>query len=142
MRTFLKVAAVLMLSFGGYYLLMGLSAMMASAQVGEMAQSMDETIDPVLASQATMQLGLMMLSIGALECLAGLFGLLGGKRRKLLIASMAISGVMLVANLVTLATTPFDLIYLVELALPVMLLAAGIAVLRMGPENQPPRLSR
>lgn len=142
MRTFLKVAAVLMLSFGGYYLLMGLSAMMASAQVGEMAQSMDETIDPVLASQATMQLGLMMLSIGVLEGLAGLFGLLGGKRRKLLIASMAISGVMLVANLVTLATTPFDLIYLVELALPVMLLVAGIAVLRMGPENQPPRLSR
>lgn len=30
MRTFLKVAAVLMLSFGGYYLLMGLSALMAS----------------------------------------------------------------------------------------------------------------
>ena len=27
MRTFLKVAAVLMLSFGGYYLLMGLSGL-------------------------------------------------------------------------------------------------------------------
>lgn len=49
---------------------------------------------------------------------------------------------MLVANLVTLATTPFDWVYLVELSLPVMLLAAGIGVLRMGPENQPPRLSR
>ena len=63
-------------------------------------------------------------------------------RRKLLIASLAISGVMLVANLVTLATTPFDWVYLVELSLPVMLLAAGIGVLRIGPENQPPRLSR
>lgn len=139
MRTFLKVAAVLMLSFGGYYLLMGLSALMASGQIGQVAQSMDETIDPALASQATVQLGLMMLSIGVLE---GLAGLLGGKRRKLLIASLAISGVMLVANLVTLATTPFDWVYLVELSLPVMLLAAGIGVLRMGPENQPPRLSR
>ena len=49
---------------------------------------------------------------------------------------------MLVANLVTLATTPFDWVYLVELSLPVMLLAAGIGGLRMGPENQPPRLSR
>ena len=137
-----KVAAVLMLSFGGYYLLMGLSALMASGQIGQVAQSMDETIDPALASQATVQLGLMMLSIGVLEGLAGLFGLLGGKRRKLLIASLAISGVMLVANLVTLATTPFDWVYLVELSLPVMLLAAGIGVLRMGPENQPPRLSR
>ena len=68
--------------------------------------------------------------------------LLGGKRRKLLIASLAISGVMLVANLVTLATTPFDWVYLVELSLPVMLLVGGIGVLRMGPENQPPRLSR
>ena len=29
-----------------------------------------------------------------------------------------------------------------RIALPVMLLAAGIGVLRMGPENQPPRLSR
>lgn len=142
MRTFLKVAAVLMLSFGGYYLLMGLSALMASGQIGQVAQSMDETIDPALASQATVQLGLMMLSIGVLEGLAGLFGLLGGKRRKLLIASLAISGVMLVANLVTLATTPFDWVYLVELSLPVMLLATGIGVLRMGPENQPPRLSR
>ena len=142
MRTFLKVAAVLMLSFGGYYLLMGLSALMASGQIGQVAQSMDETIDPALASQATVQLGLMMLSIGVLEGLAGLFGLFGGKRRKLLIASLAISGVMLVANLVTLATTPFDWVYLVELSLPVMLLAAGIGVLRMGPENQPPRLSR
>ena len=142
MRTFLKVAAVLMLSFGGYYLLMGLSALMASGQIGQVAQSMDETIDPALASQATVQLGLMMLSIGVLEGLAGLFGLLGGKRRKLLIASLAISGVMLVANLVTLATTPFDWVYLVELSLPVMLLAAGIGVLRMGPENPPPRLSR
>ncbi len=44
MRTFLKVAAVLMLSFGGYYLLMGLSALMASGQIGQVAQSMDETI--------------------------------------------------------------------------------------------------
>ena len=134
MRTFLKVASVLMLSFGGYYLLMGLSALMASGQIGQVAQSMDETIDPALASQATVQLGLMMLSIGVLEGLAGLFGLL--------IASLAISGVMLVANLVTLATTPFDWVYLVELSLPVMLLAAGIGVLRMGPENQPPRLPR
>lgn len=67
MRTFLKVAAVLMLSFGGYYLLMGLSALMASGQIGQVAQSMDETIDPALASQATVQLGLMMLSIGVLE---------------------------------------------------------------------------
>ena len=89
MRTFLKVAAVLMLSFGGYYLLMGLSALMASGQIGQVAQSMDETIDPALASQATVQLGLMMLSIGMLEGLAGLFGLLGGKRRKLLIAAPA-----------------------------------------------------
>lgn len=37
MRTFLKVAAVLMLSFGGYYLLMGLSALMASGQIGQVA---------------------------------------------------------------------------------------------------------
>lgn len=51
MRTFLKVAAVLMLSFGGYYLLMGLSALMASGQIGQVAQSMDETIDPALASR-------------------------------------------------------------------------------------------
>lgn len=35
MRTFLKVAAVLMLSFGGYYLLMGLSALMASGLNGQ-----------------------------------------------------------------------------------------------------------
>lgn len=46
MRTFLKVAAVLMLSFGGYYLLMGLSALMASGQIGQVAQSMDETLIP------------------------------------------------------------------------------------------------
>lgn len=38
MRTFLKVAAVLMLSFGGYYLLMGLSALMASGQIGQVAR--------------------------------------------------------------------------------------------------------
>lgn len=35
MRTFLKVAAVLMLSFGGYYLLMGLSALMATARLAK-----------------------------------------------------------------------------------------------------------
>ena len=104
MRTFLKVAAVLMLSFGGYYLLMGLSALMASGQIGQVAQSMDETIDPALASQATVQRGLMMLSSGVLEGLAGLFGLVGGKRRKLLIASLAISGVMLEWLSVAIAT--------------------------------------
>lgn len=35
MRTFLKVAAVLMLSFGGYYLLMGLSALMPAARLAK-----------------------------------------------------------------------------------------------------------
>lgn len=44
MRTFLKVAAVLMLSFGAYYLLMGLSAIMASGEIGLVAQSVDETL--------------------------------------------------------------------------------------------------
>lgn len=142
MRTFLKVAAVLMLSFGAYYLLMGLSAIMASGEIGLVAQSVDETIDPVLAAQATVQLGIVMMVIGTLEGLAGLFGLLGGKRRGLLIASLAIAGVMLVANLVTLATSPFEWMYLVELAMPVLLLAAGIAVLRVGPEDQRPKLLR
>ena len=46
MRTFLKVAAVLMLSFGGYYLLMGLSALMASGQIGQVAQSWMKPLIP------------------------------------------------------------------------------------------------
>lgn len=142
MRTFLKVAAVLMLSFGGYYLLIGASAALSCNQIGEMAQSMDETIDAALASQATLQLGIMLLIIGLLEGLAGLFGLLGNKRKGFLIACMALSGVMLIANLVTVATTEFEWMYVIELALPTMLLAAGIGVFRLGPENQPPRLSR
>ena len=142
MRTFLKVAAVLMLSFGGFCLLVGLSAVMGSAQTGHMAQSLDTTIDPELASQAALQLGLMMVCSGALDGLAGLFGVLGEKRRRLLIASIAISGVSLMANLITLLTAVLSWVYLIELALQVMLLAGGIGVLRMGPEKQPPRLSR
>lgn len=142
MRTFLKVAAVLMLSFAAYYLLMGMSVIMVSGEVKEIALSVDETIDPEMAVQGTVQLGIMMLAIGGLEALAGLFGLLGGTRRRLLIACMALSGIMLVANLVTLVTNAFEWILLVELSLPVMLLAAGAGVLRMGPENQPPRLGR
>lgn len=142
MRTFLKVAAVLMLSFGGFCLLIGLSAVMGSAQTGDMAQSLDVTIDPELASVATMQIGLMLLCCGALDGLVGLFTVLSEKRRKLLIVSMVILGVLVMANLVTLLTTGLSWIYLIELVLQVMLLAAGIGVLRMGPENQPPRLSR
>ena len=71
-----------------------------------------------------------------------LFAVLSEKRRKLLIVSMVILGVLVMANLVTLLTTGLSWIYLIELVLQVMLLAAGIGVLRMGPENQPPRLSR
>lgn len=144
MRMFLKVSAVLVLSFGAYYLLMGLTMCTSSGQVAQIALEMDETADAALVAQAATELGVVMLIIGAVECLAGLFGLLGGKRRGLLIAALALGAVMLASSLYTLATSPFEPMLLVDLALPVLLIIPALAVLRMGPEapDRPPRLGR
>ena len=112
MRTFLKVAAVLMLSFGGFCLLIGLSSVMGSAQTGDMAQSLDVTIDPELASLATMQIGLMLLCCGALDGLVGLFAVLSEKRRKLLIVSILFVVLLFLVYLPTYFFIPFFFIFL------------------------------
>lgn len=129
MRTFLKISSVLVLSFGIYYLLLGASICMGSEQIGQMAATMDEMIDATAATQMSQGVGITMLLIGLTEGLAGLFGLLGGKRRGLLIASVALGGLMLISSVRAVLSAPFDWMLMIDLALPVLLLIPAVAVL-------------
>ena len=111
MRNLLKIAAVLVLSFAAYYLVMGGSMLMSQGQLsqamvdfskeeesklleaGEEIEDGAEVLDVASASHAVLVMALTMLAGGLVEGLAGLFGLLGGKRRRLLIVSIVFAGV-------------------------------------------------
>ena len=129
MRTFLKVSSVLVLSFGVYYLLLGTAVFMSSDQIGLMASTVDEVIDASAAAKMSQGMGVTMLLIGLMEGLAGLFGLLGGKRRGLLIASVVLGGLMLLSSVRAVLSAPFDWMLMVDLALPVLLLIPAVSVL-------------
>ena len=110
MRKFLKIAAVVMLTFAGYYLLLGAA--------------------------------MLMLINGIVQCVTGVFALLGNKHRGLLIASVVLAGLMLAFVCVTVFGSEFNPVYLLELLGPVLVLIAGIGVLRAGPEEAVPTLKR
>ena len=129
MRTFLKVSSVLVLSFGVYYLLLGAALFMSSDQIGLMASTVDEVIDASAAAKMSQGMGVTMLLIGLMEGLAGLFGLLGGKRRGLLIASVVLGGLMQLSSVRAVLSAPFDWMLMVDLALPVLLLIPAVSVL-------------
>ena len=142
MRKFLKIAAVVMLTFAGYYLLLGAAMLMSSGEIGELAQSTDSAIDAGMATQATIFMGVLMLINGIVQCVTGVFALLGNKHRGLLIASVVLAGLMLAVVCVTVFGSEFNPMYLLELLGPVLVLIAGIGVLRAGPEEAVPTLKR
>ena len=128
MRNLLKIAAVLVLSFAAYYLVMGGSMLMSQGQLsqamvdfskeeesklleaGEEIEDGAEALDVASASHAVLVMALTMLAVGLVEGLAGLFGLLGGKRRRLLIVSIVFAVMMLASSITTLISSGLNII--------------------------------
>ena len=160
MRNLLKIAAVLVLSFAAYYLVMGGSMLMSQGQLsqamvdfskeeesklleaGEEIEEGAEVLDVASASHAVLVMALTMLAVGLVEGLAGLFGLLGGKRRKLLIVSIVFAVMMLASSITTLISSGLNIIYVLEVLAPMLLIVGDIGVFRMEGREQLPTLPR
>lgn len=160
MRNLLKIAAVLVLSFAAYYLVMGGSMLMSQGQLsqamvdfskeeesklleaGEEIEDGAEVLDVVSASHAVLVMALTMLAVGLVEGLAGLFGLLGGKRRRLLIVSIVFAVMMLASSITTLISSGLNIIYVLEVLAPILLIVGDIGVFRMEGREQLPTLPR
>ena len=160
MRNLLKIAAVLVLSFAAYYLVMGGSMLMSQGQLsqamvdfskeeesklleaGEEIEDGAETLDVASASHAVLVMALTMLAVGLVEGLAGLFGLLGGKRRRLLIVSIVFAIMMLASSITTLISSGLNIIYVLEVLAPILLIVGDIGVFRMEGREQLPTLPR
>ena len=160
MRNLLKIAAVLVLSFAAYYLVMGGSMLMSQGQLsqamvdfskeeesklleaGEEIEDGAEVLDVASASHAVLVMALTMLAVGLVEGLAGLFGLLGGKRRKLLIVSIVFAVMMLASSITTLISSGLNIIYVLEVLAPILLIVGDIGVFRMEGREQLPSLPR
>ena len=160
MRNLLKIAAVLVLSFAAYYLVMGGSMLMSQGQLsqamvdfskeeesklleaGEEIEDGAEVLDVTSASHAVLVMALTMLAVGLVEGLAGLFGLLGGKRRKLLIVSIVFAVMMLASSITTLISSGLNIIYVLEVLAPMLLIVGDIGVFRMEGREQLPTLPR
>lgn len=160
MRNLLKIAAVLVLSFAAYYLVMGGSMLMSQGQLsqamvdfskeeesklleaGEEIEAGAEVLDVASASHAVLVMALTMLAVGLVEGLAGLFGLLGGKRRKLLIVSIVFAVMMLASSITTLISSGLNIIYVLEVLAPMLLIVGDIGVFRMEGREQLPTLPR
>ena len=160
MRNLLKIAAVLVLSFAAYYLVMGGSMLMSQGQLsqamvdfskedesklleaGEEIEDGAEALDVSSASHAVLVMALTMLAVGLVEGLAGLFGLLGGKRRRLLIVSIVFAVMMLASSITTLISSGLNIIYVLEVLAPILLIVGDIGVFRMEGREQLPTLPR
>ena len=160
MRNLLKIAAVLVLTFAAYYLVMGGSMLMSQGQLsqamvdfskeeesklleaGEEIEDGAEVLDVASASHAVLVMALTMLAVGLVEGLAGLFGLLGGKRRKLLIVSIVFAVMMLASSITTLISSGLNIIYVLEVLAPILLIVGDIGVFRMEGREQLPTLPR
>lgn len=160
MRNVLKIAAVLVLSFAAYYLVMGGSMLMSQGQLsqamvdfskeeesklleaGEEIEDGAEALDVASASHAVLVMALTMLAVGLVEGLAGLFGLLGGKRRRLLIVSIVFAVMMLASSITTLISSGLNIIYVLEVLAPILLIVGDIGVFRMEGREQLPTLPR
>lgn len=160
MRNLLKIAAVLVLSFAAYYLVMGGSMLMSQGQLsqamvdfskeeesklleaGEEIKDGAEALDVASASHAVLVMALTMLAVGLVEGLAGLFGLLGGKRRRLLIVSIVFAVMMLASSITTLISSGLNIIYVLEVLAPILLIVGDIGVFRMEGREQLPTLPR
>ncbi len=160
MRNLLKIAAVLVLSFAAYYLVMGGSMLMSQGQLsqamvdfskeeesklleaGEEIEDGAEALDVASASHAVLVMALTMLAVGLVEGLAGLFGLLGGKRRRLLIVSIVFAVIMLASSITTLISSGLNIIYVLEVLAPILLIVGDIGVFRMEGREQLPTLPR
>ena len=160
MRNLLKIAAVLVLSFAAYYLVMGGSMLMSQGQLsqamvdfskeeesklleaGEEIEDGAEVLDVASASHAVLVMALTMLAVGLVEGLAGLFGLLGGKRRRLLIVSIVFAVMMLASSITTLISSGLNIIYVLEVLTPILLIVGDIGVFRMEGREQLPTLPR
>lgn len=160
MRNLLKIAAVLVLSFAAYYLVMGGSMLMSQGQLsqamvdfskeeesklleaGEEIEDGAEVLDVASASHAVLVMALTMLAVGVVEGLAGLFGLLGGKRRRLLIVSIVFAVMMLASSITTLISSGLNIIYVLEVLAPILLIVGDIGVFRMEGREQLPTLPR
>lgn len=160
MRNLLKIAAVLVLSFAAYYLVMGGSMLMSQGQLsqamvdfskeeesklleaGEEIEDGAEALDVASASHAVLVMALTMLAVGLVEGLAGLFGLLGGKRRRLLIVSIVFAIMMLASSITTLISSGLNIIYVLEVLAPILLIVGDIGVFRMEGREQLPTLPR
>ena len=160
MRNLLKIAAVLVLSFAAYYLVMGGSMLMSQGQLsqamvdfskeeesklleaGEEIEDGAEVLDVASASHAVLVMALTMLAVGLVEGLAGLFGLLGGKRRKLLIVSIVFAVMMLASSVTTVISSGLNIIYVLEVLAPMLLIVGDIGVFRMEGREQLPTLPR
>ena len=160
MRNLLKIAAVLVLSFAAYYLVMGGSMLMSQGQLsqamvdfskeeesklleaGEEIEDGAEVLDVASASHAVLVMALTMLAVGLVEGLAGLFGLLGGKRRRLLIVSIVFAIMMLASSITTLISSGLNIIYVLEVLAPILLIVGDIGVFRMEGREQLPTLPR
>lgn len=160
MRNLLKIAAVLVLSFAAYYLVMGGSMLMSQGQLsqamvdfskeeesklleaGEEIEDSAEVLDVASASHAVLVMALTMLAVGLVEGLAGLFGLLGGKRRRLLIVSIVFAVMMLASSITTLISSGLNIIYVLEVLAPILLIVGDIGVFRMEGREQLPTLPR
>ena len=160
MRNVLKIAAVLVLSFAAYYLVMGGSMLMSQGQLsqamvdfskeeesklleaGEEIEDGAEVLDVTSASHAVLVMALTMLAVGLVEGLAGLFGLLGGKRRRLLIVSIVFAVMMLASSITTLISSGLNIIYVLEVLAPILLIVGDIGVFRMEGREQLPTLPR
>ena len=160
MRNLLKIAAVLVLSFAAYYLVMGGSMLMSQGQLsqamvdfskeeesklleaGEEIEDGAEALDVASASHAVLVMALTMLAVGLVEGLAGLFGLLGGKRRRLLIVSIVFAVMMLASSITTLISSGLNIIYILEVLAPILLIVGDIGVFRMEGREQLPTLPR
>lgn len=160
MRNLLKIAAVLVLSFAAYYLVMGGSMLMSQGQLsqamvdfskeeesklleaGEEIEDGAEVLDVASASHAVLVMALTMLAVGLVEGLAGLFGLLGGKRRRLLIVSIVFAVMMLASSIITLISSGLNIIYVLEVLAPILLIVGDIGVFRMEGREQLPTLPR
>lgn len=154
MRNLLKIAAVLVLSFAAYYLVMGGSMLMSQGQLsqamvdfskeeesklleaGEEIEDGAEVLDVASASHAVLVMALTMLAVGLVEGLAGLFGLLGGKRRRLLIVSIVFAVMMLASSITTLISSGLNIIYVLEVLAPILLIVGDIGVFRMEGREQ------
>lgn len=160
MRNLLKIAAVLVLSFAAYYLVMGGSMLMSQGQLsqamvdfskeeesklleaGEEIEDGAEVLDVASASHAVLVMALTMLAVGLVEGLAGLFGLLGGKRCRLLIVSIVFAVMMLASSITTLISSGLNIIYVLEVLAPILLIVGDIGVFRMEGREQLPTLPR